>query len=182
VSEVGNGKPPAEIDVENFSSLVANMSRLLTGLARLKPFSDADMGVADWVGLTNLAREDGVSNKAFGRSLGVSGQRANQICTSLSSAGMITVTQSAVDNRANEIKITEAGRAKVTALNAQLKLLLAEALKGKERSVAGAHKHVKLISHVVGRAEKQERPAARQRKEARRAERRERRNQSASAA
>ena len=85
-TEISNDKPPAEIDVENFSNLVASMSRLLTSLARLKPFSDADVGLAEWLALTTLAREDGISNKALGRSLGVSGQRANQICASLSKA------------------------------------------------------------------------------------------------
>jgi DNA-binding MarR family transcriptional regulator len=148
-------KPPAEIKVGDFSSLIASMSRLLSGLGRIKPFAEAELGLAEWVALTLLAERDGVSNKLLGRNLGVSGQRANQIGSSLAKAGLIVVNQSAEDSRANEIKITAAGKAKVESLNSQLKTLLDDALKGRERSLVSAAKQLKLLSRVV-RVEKPE--------------------------
>lgn len=142
-------KAPAEIKVDDFAGLVANMSRLLTGLARIKPFSDADLGLAEWVTLSMLAQKDGVSNKQLGRSLGVTGQRVNQISASLTKAGLIAVTQSAEDNRANEIKITASGKARIDAVNSQLNPLLAVALKGKEGAIAGAGKQLRHVMRIL---------------------------------
>lgn len=149
VTEDVKAGPTAAINVEDFSSLIANMSRLLSGLGRIKPFSEADIGLAEWVALTLLGNKDGVSNKVLGRNLGVSGQRANQISTSLAKAGLIVVKQSAEDNRANEIKITAAGRSKIESVNSQLLPLLADALKGKEKTLANASKQLRLLSRIV---------------------------------
>lgn len=148
-TEAVDTKPPAEINVEDFLNLIAGMSRLLTGLGRLQPFSDADLGLAEWVALTALADKDGVNNKGLARSLGVTGQRANQVSKSLAGGGLITVGQSADDNRANEIKITETGKAKIDQVNAQLKPLLAGALQGKERSIASASKQIRIIMRIL---------------------------------
>ena len=175
-TEVAAAKPPAEITVEDFSVLVGNLNRLLTGLSSLKPLKDNDLGLADWLVLTTLAQEDGINNKTLARNLGVSGQRANQICMSLASDSLIGVDQSEEDKRSNKITITEAGKAKVTALNAQLKLLLSSALEGKERSMKGASKNIKNLMKVVragkaaklGVAEKEAKGAKRETKEAKR--------------
>lgn len=148
-TEQAQSKPVAEISVEDFSSLIANMSRLLSGLGRIKPFREAEIGLAEWVALTLLGAKDGVSNKVLGRNLGVSGQRANQISTSLAKVGLIAVTQSAEDSRANEIKITAAGRAKIASVNAQLLPLLSDALQGKEKTLASASKQLRLLSRII---------------------------------
>ena len=171
-TEVAAVKPLAEITVEDFSVLVGSLSRLFTGLSALQPLKDNDLGLADWLVLTTLAQEDGINNKTLARNLGVSGQRANQICMSLAS-DLIGVDQSEEDKRSNKITITEAGKAKVTALNAQLKLLLSSALEGKERSMKGASKNIKNLMNVVraGKAAKlgkAEREAKRETKEAKR--------------
>jgi len=175
-TEVAAAKPPAEITVEDFSVLVGNLNRLLTGLSGLQPLKDNDLGLADWLVLTTLAKEDGINNKTLARNLGISGQRANQICMSLASDSLIGVDQSEEDKRSNKITITEAGKAKVTALNAQLKLLLSSALEGKERSMKGAFKNIKNLMKVVragkaaklGVAETEVKGAKRETKEAKR--------------
>lgn len=149
MNEGAESKSRAEISVEEFSALVASMSRLLTGLGRIQPFSEAELGLAEWVALTTLAQRDGVSNKMLGRKLGVTGQRVNQISASLTRGGYIEIRQSAEDNRANEITITDAGKAKVHAVNSQLKPMLAEALQGRERTLASASKHMKYLTRML---------------------------------
>jgi DNA-binding MarR family transcriptional regulator len=144
-----DAKPPAEINVDDFAGLIANMSRLLTGLARIKPFSDANLGLAEWVALSMLAQKDGVSNKHLGRSLGVTGQRVNQICASLTKSELITVGQSADDSRANEIKITSLGRAQIDRVNSQLQPMLATVLKGRERALVSIAKQMRHVMRLV---------------------------------
>jgi DNA-binding MarR family transcriptional regulator len=142
-------KPPAEINIDDFAGIIANMSRLLTGLARIKPFSDANLGLAEWVTLSMLAQKDGVSNKHLGRNLGVTAQRVNQICASLAKAGLITVGQSADDSRANEIKITSLGKSQIEAVNSQLKPLLATVLKGRERTLVSIAKQMRHVMRLL---------------------------------
>lgn len=142
-------KPPAEINVEDFARLIATMSRLLSGLGRIQPFSEAGVGLAEWVALIALAQKDGVNNKTLGRNLGVTGQRANQISTSLAQGGYITVNNSASDSRENEIKITNTGKAKIDSINSQLKPLLATTLEGRERSLASVSKQMRSIARIL---------------------------------
>ena len=149
ITETGAAKAPADIDLADFPKLIANMSRLLVGLGRIQPFKDANLGLAEWVALSMLAEKDGISNKHLGRSLGVSGQRANQITTSLTSAGLISVGQSDEDNRRNEIRISDAGKAKVDEINSQLKPILSSALKGKERLLAASAKQMRHLMRII---------------------------------
>lgn len=149
IAEADADKTSVEIKVEDFSRLVVGMSRLLTGLARIPPFVEGGLSMAEWISLTMLAQRDGISNKLLGRSLGVSAQRANQICASLVRSGLIAITQSAEDNRANDIKITEAGKAKIDSINAQLQPMLAGAMAGKERSLSGAARHIKFVGRIL---------------------------------
>jgi DNA-binding MarR family transcriptional regulator len=143
------GDKVVEVTVEDFSSLVSGASRLLGGLSRLPAFRDAGIGVGEWLALTTLLREDGINNKVLARALGVTGQRANQICQSLSRDGLISVSQSADDNRANEIRLTSEGREKIGVVNEQLKTLLSEVLKGKERAVGGAAKQLRRLKPLI---------------------------------
>lgn len=138
-----------DVTVEDFSDLVSGASRLLIGLGRLPAFTEANIGVGDWLALTTLLREDGINNKVLARALGVTGQRTNQICQSLSRDGLISVSQSADDNRANEIRLTNEGRQKINAVNLQLKTLLSEVLKGKGRTVGGAAKLLRRLKPLI---------------------------------
>jgi DNA-binding MarR family transcriptional regulator len=148
-TDAAEAKPTVELDVEEFSQLVVGMSRMLTGFTRISVFTDSQLSLAEWVAMTILRQRDGVTNKFLGRALGVTGQRANQICASLVRSGFVVVGQSAEDNRANDIKLTEAGKSKLDLMNSQLKPLLAGALEGKERSLAGATKHLRIVSRIV---------------------------------
>lgn len=141
--------PPVELNVGDFSALIAGMSRLLIGIAGIAPFKEANLGLAEWVALSVLAEKDGVSNKQLARTLGVSGQRANQVGASLKEAGLISIGQSGEDSRKNEIKITATGKSRVDDVNAQLKPFLSTALKGRERTLANANRQFKVLMRIV---------------------------------
>lgn len=140
---------PTELNIGDFSALIAGMSRLLIGIASIPPFKEANLGLAEWVALSVLAEKDGVSNKQLARTLGVTGQRANQVGASLKEAGLISIVQSGEDSRKNEIKITETGKSRVDDVNAQLKPFLSTALKGRERTLASVSRQLKVLMRIV---------------------------------
>ena len=142
-------KAPAEISVENFSGLVANLSRILAGVSRFRPFDAADLGLAEWVALMTLIGNDGISNKLLARHLGVTRQRANQIVIALEREDLIEVTQSAEDQRVNEIKVSDFGKSTLEVLNLELKPLLATTFEGKERAVTAMAKHARQVVQRV---------------------------------
>lgn len=159
-AEVPATEPP-EVNIDDFSTLVASMSRLLSGLGRLAVFSQGGISMAEWVALTMLARKDGVNNRLLARALGVTGQRANQICGALVRDGYVAITQSAADNRANEIRITDVGKAKLEDVKTQLKSMLSTSLPGKRgRALTGAANHVKNLSRALNAAESPEKKKA----------------------
>jgi DNA-binding MarR family transcriptional regulator len=133
---------------KDFSYLVAGMSRLLRGLARMQLFGTGNIGFAEWVALSLLAEKSSANNKALGRHMGVGGSRINELVSSLVAANLVEIDQSATTGL-GEVRITEAGRAEIEAVNSQLELLLAEALKGKERTVIGASKQVRILLRVL---------------------------------
>lgn len=148
-SKEAEGKLSMEVDVGSFSSLIAGMSRLLSGVASIAPFKEANLSLAEWAALSVLADKDGVSNKQLARALGVTGQRANQVGASLKEAGLIAITQSGEDNRKNEIRITESGKGRLNVVNTRLKPFLAASLKGKERTIVGANRQIRVLMRIV---------------------------------
>jgi DNA-binding MarR family transcriptional regulator len=158
-----NVTAPAETGIQEFSLLVAGMSRLLAGLGQLEPFSEGGLSLAEWVSLTILAQRDErkpgkeddageraeaekdiVSYKWIAQNLGVTGQRANQIAISLARGGYVTIDRTRSD-LSTDVKITAVGIAKLDAINAELQPLLARALK--EGSLAATWKRLQLLSH-----------------------------------
>ena len=137
------------IDIVDLTTLVVTASRLAGGLANLPLFKSAGVSLPEWLALSVLASKDGVSNKILARSLGVTGQRANQLCTSLSVARLITITHAEDDSRRNVIRITEAGKKQLGSVNSQLQDLFTRALKGKKRRLTMASKNMRLMMRVV---------------------------------
>ena len=140
---------PVEVKIEDFASLVSGMSRLLTGVARLPAFTDAELGLAEWSALMVLASKDGINNKQLAKSLGITGQRVNQITKSLTTAGLIAVSQSTDDSRKNVIAITDAGKAQLTAVNSKLLPAISASLEKRERSLQGANRNIKALMGLV---------------------------------
>jgi len=144
-----NAEEPLQIGVGDLALLITSASRLLTSLAAADPFKNANMGLAEWLSLTLLADKDGVSNKQMARALGVTGQRANQLCAALAKAGLITIQQSSDDKRRNVIHVTAKGSKQVNALNAELQVLLETALKGREKTLTGAVAYLRRLLRLV---------------------------------
>lgn len=138
-----------EIAVAEFAKLVALLSRFLVGLSSIPLFKATDLGLADWVALSMLAEHDNASNKQLARMLGVSNQRANQITTSLSKSGHISIRVSASDSRRNEISITQAGRARLNATNRRLAPLLATVFRGGANSFTAVNRRCALLMRIV---------------------------------
>ncbi|MFN4016073.1 MAG: MarR family winged helix-turn-helix transcriptional regulator [Reyranella sp.] len=142
-------KATLPINILDLAHLISTASRVISGLAALPPFKQAEISLTEWLVLSVLSSKDGVSNKLLARSLGVTGQRANQLCTSLSKARLISVAQAEDDNRRNVIKITEAGRRQLDTVNSQLQELVTRALANKQRALVTANKQMRLIMRIV---------------------------------
>jgi DNA-binding MarR family transcriptional regulator len=142
-------KPAAEIDPSVLAGLVAGMSRLMFRLAALPPLKEAGLSLGEWIALVALAEKDGISNKQLANKLGVTRQRANQICASLSGDGLISISQSQEDSRMNVITLSDNGKAILDVVNSAILPLVASALKNKERSLAIADKQVRYLMRIA---------------------------------
>ena len=119
-----------EASFEDFSRVIVGMSRLLVGFGELKPLQDAGLGLGEWVVLGLVARHEGVNNKLMSRSLGIPMQRITQISASLAQNGLVAPRQTVEGGKPGKaIKVTEAGKAKLAAVNAELKTMLGTTLK-----------------------------------------------------
>ncbi|TAJ92135.1 MAG: MarR family transcriptional regulator [Reyranella sp.] len=137
------------IDILDVATLVMTASRLIGGLANLPLFKSAHVSLTEWLALSILAAREGISNKMLARSLSVTGQRANQLCTSLSEAKLISITNAEDDSRRNVINITDTGKKQLESLNLQLQELVSGALGGRSQSLKRAGKHMRLMMRIV---------------------------------
>jgi DNA-binding MarR family transcriptional regulator len=147
-SATGDSDEPGN-EITDFARMVARISRLLTRLSGLPVFKNAGLGLAEWIALSILAEEDHISNKQLAKKLGVTGQRANQICNSLAAANLIKVSQSAEDTRRNVIELMELGRGKLIHVNMELTKIVGRSKLEKElitRTSRGAHLVIRLLN------------------------------------
>lgn len=162
-----------EINVEDFGRLVAGMSRLLVGFGELKPLREAGMGLGEWVALGMVARQEGMTNRLMSRSLGVPVQRVAQITGSLAQSGLILVGTSGEAGNpeggkaGKMVKITDAGKTKLEAINTELKSVLGAVLKA--RTLGVALRQMKPLGRVL-RAATPDRPNRKKGKKGKRAE------------
>lgn len=118
----------SDADVQDMATLVAGMSRFLTGLSNLPPFQEAGMGLSEWSALSIIAGKTGLNNRQLANALGVSAQRVNQITEALQNAGHVLLNTPADDKRKKTITITASGKARLDALNAKLQPLISAAV------------------------------------------------------
>lgn len=144
-----NDGTKADAGLLEFVQLLALMSRLMTRVSFLPQLKEIDLGLAEWIALSLLNEKDGISNKDLAKLMGVSGQRANQIRTSLESANLITVSQSTDDSRKNVIRLAELGRMKLALVNGKLSPLIAEINEKKPRLLVSAIKSVRVITQIL---------------------------------
>lgn len=129
--------------------MISTMSRLLTRFGSIALFSESEMGLPEWIALSIASDLNDVSNKDLARRLGVTSQRANQLTNSLVKAEMVSIRQSTEDSRRKVITVTEAGKAKWKAINAELEPLLVEALGKRTRTVANLDRQMRAILRVL---------------------------------
>jgi DNA-binding MarR family transcriptional regulator len=128
------------------------MSRALFGLANAPIFSGRGLGLSDWVAISILSQDQGISNIQLAKRLGVTGQRVNQITTELSKSGLISITVSSQDSRKNELRVTPRGLEELETVNRQLIPLLATTYAGKERALVRTTNNIRLVMKVVNSA------------------------------
>ncbi len=137
------------IDIFDVATLIMTASRLIGGLANLPLFKSADISLTEWLALLAFSTKDGMSNKMLARSLGVTRQRANQLCTSLREASLISITPAQDDSRRNVINITELAKERLECLNLQLQEHVFGVLGTRSRSLPRASKHMQLVMRMV---------------------------------
>ncbi len=130
------------------ADIITSMSRLLDRLAHYSPLQEVGLGLTEWTALVALSRGGG-SNKSLARELGLTKQRVNQITDTLRAAGYLEITKAAGDGRKADISVTEAGRAQLAKIDANLTPVLGKALEGKERAVANLSKSLKGLQKAV---------------------------------
>ena len=150
VEEGATSPSSDEINVSDFGLLAVTMSRLLTEFSQVKPLRDAGFGLADWAVLAVLAQGDGMTKK-LSRSLGIPVQRVTDIVASLEQEELVAVGPAVSGGKSKRlIKITEAGEAKLEAINSELTVALDLVLKSP--ALRGALKQMSVLERLLGAA------------------------------
>jgi len=147
-------RKPVEFSLDVFAQLIGGASRLLTGVSALAPFKEANLGLAEWIAMTLISQNENLTQRKIAVKLGVTPQRANQLAESLSAAGLISLTQSSEAKGQKVVRITEAGRNALQALNAKLTPILLEPTKDKSRSVVRMVRGLNQLAKIVSPSKK----------------------------
>lgn len=146
--------PASDLLLNDFAELVAGMSRFLARLSGISVFTTAGLGLSEWVALSVLSQNEGISAKQLAAKLGVTGQRVNQITSGLISAGLIISTVSKEDSRKHELRVSAAGKRELQSLNRQLRPLIEAAFPKREQAISRLAKRTKSLMRIVGKAKK----------------------------
>lgn len=149
VEEVSASAPQEDFNIEDLADIVASMSRFLTRFAGTTPFTEAHLGLAEWLGLITLKAKPGLSNKQFAKLLGTTVQRAAQISDALKRAELISVDQSVEDARTHSMNVTAAGAERLSELNGKLVPLVASRLGGRVGALKGTRRNLIRLLRVV---------------------------------
>lgn len=147
VQEISPSAAGEEATVDDFGLLAVTMSWLLTEFNEVKPLRDAGLGLGDWAVLAMLVHSGGMTKK-LSQNLGIPVTRVASIVDSLARDGLASVEPSPEGSKGKSvIKITDAGRAKLEAVNAELTLALDAVLKSP--ALRGALKQVTLLGRLL---------------------------------
>jgi DNA-binding MarR family transcriptional regulator len=136
-------------NVSDLFQLMILMTRLSSRLSVLPQFKKAGLGLAEWSALMILRQYDGISNKDLAKRLGVSGQRANQIRSSLHNANLVAVSQSPDDNRKNVIRLTDLGRSRLSIVDQELEPLISAGRTSQPRAFARATRNLRFVMKLI---------------------------------
>lgn len=143
--------PAAKDDMAEFLGLVVGMSRFLFDLARIKPFRNTSLGLAEWAALSLLASAEPLDDKRLARTLGVTRDRLNHLKALLEDASLISKPQA----KGGAVIVTKRGKLHLEDINALLKPLLRPVLKENPRTLAAATKQVKVLMQIIREARKE---------------------------
>lgn len=135
--------------IEIFADIVTSMSRFLTRFTSIEPFKEAQLGLAEWLGLMVLTSRPGLSNKQFAKLLGTTVQRAAQISDALKRANLISVDQAENDARTYSMKVTASGAQRLSELNGKLTPLITSGLGSRVTSLPATRRNLTRLLRVV---------------------------------
>ena len=126
------GAPPPQapdsISADELAKVISAMNRFLSKFAALKAFADARLTVADWTLLMHLSEVKETRYGILAMFTGISAQRVLRMAEALVGAGLIASTPSTDSARPYPVlSLTDAGKARLNALNDALKPLLLKA-------------------------------------------------------
>ena len=140
---------PTDFSIDDFADIISLMSRFLSRFANSDPFKEADLGLAEWLGLMTIRSKTGLSNKQFAKLVGTTPQRAAQISDVLKSVELISENQSAQDARMHSLSVTASGLERLDQLNSKLTPMICSSLDGKTQLVPRIRKHLNMLLRIV---------------------------------
>jgi DNA-binding MarR family transcriptional regulator len=137
-----------EIKIEDFVTMVGNMNRFLALLAGVGAFTEAQLGVADWLVLGTVANRNSLLPKTLAKLLRIAPPRVMQIVERLKDKKLLAEA----DAGDNAVSLTAEGTGLLAKLNASLLDLLVSGLNGRERSFFAVEKGLKPLIQAVSPA------------------------------
>jgi|HubBroStandDraft_2_1064218.scaffolds.fasta_scaffold09667_2 DNA-binding MarR family transcriptional regulator len=139
-------KGPVEAPpIEDLATVVLGMNRFLSRFSTLQAFKDAQLSVADWTVMMILFERKEGRAPLLAIVSGIADQRIARIVETLIAAGLVVTVESDDPARpAPVLKLTEAGHARLAALN--------DALQGFFLTVTSGNKNFYLgVKGIIGR-------------------------------
>jgi len=143
-----NNNAQGGANVSDLFSVVSSISRFWVGFTKHAAFARCHISLSEWMALSALGEKDGVSNTLLARSLGGTGQRVNQLVRALEEKKLISTSQSTEDRRQIKITITDDGRKVLGSVNSELKILLEEVYKNRERALPGMARQMRYLMRL----------------------------------
>ena len=137
-----------EIKIEDFVTMVGNMNCFLALLAGAGAFTEAELGVADWLVLGTVSNRNSLLPKHLAKLLRIAPPRVAQIVERLKNKNLLAQGS----DGDSSVSLTENGRGLLTKLNASLLDLLRTGLNGRERSFFAVEKGLKPLIQAVSPA------------------------------
>ena len=149
---LGEASDSAELYVlhtaADMAVLVAGMGNLMSGLAALPVFSSMQIDLAGWVTLSVLQNDPGLTSLQVGRQIGSSRQRTQLVLDSLFGEGLIERKQVGGSKELG-LHLTDAGRAKLAAINSELLPAIREVVKHSPLHLLNASRRIRRFARML---------------------------------
>lgn len=144
---------PRQMQIVDFAGLVADMNLFLTRLAALPPFTDSQIGVADWLVLNAMTRRQPTIPQ-LAKTLGIAAPRVKSIVDRLKTRNL--VVGQASESASEVFVLAPDGQAGLDSMNAELQILFDAAadkfpqgVAGRDKSFFGVAKQLKFLLRMV---------------------------------